>query len=317
MSNLRRYYYHNKIKIWKAILIIVSILILIQFANYMVKIKNNENEKSTNNIQTSTVTDETSLVTDKSTISGETIDEKKLEKQVNLIEKFLDLCNNKEFEKAYELLSQECKQNVFNSYDIFKKVYCDKIFTSKKTYTMENWAESTYKVRIAEDILATGQTSTNGTAIQDFITIVTNEGQNKLNINNYIGKTDIQASNTKDDITIKVLEKNTYKDYEIYNIEVINNSKNTIYLDDGEETSTLYVQDSNGVKYEATTNELIYSTLKVKQRQTIKYSIKFNNIYNSKRQIKSLVFDKLILNYDKYIKNKEDYENIVSFKITL
>lgn len=318
MGNLRRFYYNNKAKIWKTILIIVSILAIIQIINYVIKRESEEKLKSpVQNTNQNTIIDNTSLTTDKSATSGTTVNESKLEKEVNIIEQFLNLCNNKNFEEAYALLSEECKQNVFNSYETFKRVYCDKIFTSKKTYTMENWAGSTYKVRIAEDILATGQTSTNGTAIQDFITIVTKDGENRLNINNYIGKTEFEASNTENDITIKVLEKDTYKDYEIYNIEVINNSEKTIYLDDGEDTSTLYIEDSKGVKYEATNNELIYSTLKVNKGQTIKYSIKFTNTYSSNRKISSLVFNKIILDYDEYIKNTSNYRDTISLKISI
>ena len=59
-----------------------------------------------------------------------------------------------------------------------------------------------------------------------------------------------------------ILKSNTYKDYENYTIEVTNNTENTIYLDDGEDTSTIYIQDSNGVKHEAASSEIIFSTLK-------------------------------------------------------
>ena len=318
MGNLRRYYYNNKAKIWKTILIIVSILAIIQLINYFVK-RDNENtlqNQKTNTVQ-NTIVNNTSLTTDKSSTTGTKVDENKLEKEVNVVEQFLDLCNNQEFVKAYELLSDECKENVFDNYEKFKNNYCDKIFTSKKTYTMENWAGSTYKVRIAEDILATGQTSNSGVAIQEFITIVTNNGEKRLNINNYIGKTEFKSSNTQKGITIKILSKNTYKDYEIYNIEVTNNTENTIYLDDGEDTSNVYIEDSNGVKHEAASSELIYSTLKINRGQTRKYSIKFTNTYISNRKISALVFDKLILNYDEYIKNPENYKDTISFRISM
>ena len=53
-----------------------------------------------------------------------------------------------------------------------KKDDPDKIFSTKKTYTSENWSWDIYKIRLVEDILATGQSSTSGTAIQEWYTVV-------------------------------------------------------------------------------------------------------------------------------------------------
>ena len=315
MGNLRRYYYNNKTKIWKAILIIASVLLLIKFANYLVKINNTK--KVNNNISENKIVDNSSLSTSNSTVTGNSINETKLKNEVTIIEQFLNFCNNKNFEKAYEMLSDECKENLFSTYDKFKSSYGDVIFTSKKTYSMENWSKSTYKVRIAEDILTTGKTTNNGIAIQEYITIIRNNEEYKLNINNYIGRTEINSSSTQKDITIKVLSKETFMDYEIYKIEVTNNTKNTIYLDNGEDTSTVYVQDSKGVKYEAASNELIYDSLKILPGQKIKYSIKYTNTYITNRTIKYLAFDKIIMNYDEYIKNTDNYDNTLSFKTAL
>lgn len=319
MSNLRKYYYDNKSKIWKTILIIVSIFAVIYGVNYLMKIRSeNYNTLAQNIPQQNTVVDNTSLTTNESVVGGVTLDENSLQEDITIIEEFLNYCNNKEFEKAYELLSTSCKENVFNSFEQFKTSYCDQIFNTPKTYTTENWSGNIYRVRLVEDILATGQSSSSGSAIQDWITVVTEEDQEKLNINNYIGERNFSdTSSTTNDITIKMISENIYKDYENLTFEVTNNTENTIYLDDGEDPSTLYITDSNRVEHEASTGEIIYSTLTLLPGQTKRFTIKFTNTYISNRTITALTFSRVILNYDEYLRNTENYDDTVSITINM
>lgn len=315
MGNLRRYYYANKTKIWRGILIVAFILVIIQVLNYFQGKKNTKvnNVSKTNTINT--ITNNTSLTTDKSALGTGSVSENQLKSDINIIDGFLSLCNNKKFEEAYKLVSTDCKNNLFTTYEIFKKTYCDKIFNSYKTYTTENWSGNTYRVKITEDPLATGKTS-NDMAIQEYMTIVDENKEKKLNINNYIGRKKINAENTQNNIKIEVVSSDTYTEYEVYNIRVTNNSEKTIYLDDGEKTSTIYIEDSNELKYNAASGEIIYSTLKIKPGSIVEYAIKYTNTYRANRKINKLVFENLILNYDEYIKNTEQYKDVIKFEVT-
>lgn len=315
MGNLRRYYYANKTKIWRGILIVAFILVIIQVLNYFQGKKNTKvnNVSKTNTINT--ITNNTSLTTDKSALGTGSVSENQLKSDINIIDGFLSLCNNKKFEEAYKLVSTDCKNNLFTTYEIFKKTYCDKIFNSYKTYTTENWSGNTYRVKITEDPLVTGKTS-NDMAIQEYMTIVDENKEKKLNINNYIGRKKINAENTQNNIKIEVVSSDTYTEYEVYNIRVTNNSEKTIYLDDGEKTSTIYIEDSNELKYNAASGEIIYSTLKIKPGSIVEYAIKYTNTYRANRKINKLVFENLILNYDEYIKNTEQYKDVIKFEVT-
>ena len=311
MENLRRYYYANKTKIWRGIFIVAFVLVLIQVLNYF----QGRKTKKINNTNADTITSNTSLITDKSALGTGTVSESKLKNDMRIIDEFLNLCNNKKFEDAYKLVSTDCKNNLFTTYEIFKKTYCDKIFNTYKTYTTENWNGNTYKVRITEDPLATGKTS-NDMSIQDYMTIVEENNEEKLNINNYIGRNKINAVNTQSNVKIEVISRDTFAEYEVYNIRVTNNSDKTIYLDDVEKTSTIYVEDSNGLKYNAASGEIIYSTLKIRPGSTVEYAIKYTNTYRASRKIKKLVFANLILDYDKYIKNPNNYNEGIKYEVT-
>ena len=315
MGNLRRYYYANKTKIWRGILIVAFVLVLIQVLNYFQGRKSNKTNNVSNTNMINTITNNTSLTTDKSALGTGIINETQLKNDITIIDEFLNLCNNKKFEDAYKLVSTDCKNNLFTTYEIFKKTYCDKIFNTYKTYTTENWNGNTYKVRITEDPLATGKTSSD-MSIQDYMTIVDENNEKKLNINNYIGRNKINAVNTQNNIKIEVLSSDTFTEYEVYNIRVTNNSDKTIYLDDGEKTSTIYIEDSNGLKYNAASGEIIYSTLKIRPGSTVEYAIKYTNTYRASRKIKKLVFANLILDYDKYIKNPNNYNEGIKYEVT-
>lgn len=315
MGNLRRYYYANKTKIWRGILIVAFVLVLIQVLNYFQGRKSNKTNNVSNTNMINTITNNTSLTTDKSALGTGTINETQLKNDITIIDEFLNLCNNKKFEEAYKLVSTDCKNNLFTTYEIFKTTYCDKIFNTYKTYTTENWSGNTYRVKITEDPLATGKTS-NDMAIQEYMTIVDENKEKKLNINNYIGRKKINAVNTQNNIKIEVLSSDTFTEYEVYNIRVTNNSDKTIYLDDGEKTSTIYVEDSNGLKYNAASGEIIYSTLKIRPGSTVEYAIKYTNTYRASRKIKKLVFANLILDYDKYIKNPNNYNEGIKYEVT-
>ena len=114
-----------------------------------------------------------------------------------------------------------------------------------------------------------------------------------------------------------MISENIYKDYENLTFEVTNNTENTIYLDDGEDPSTLYITDSNRVEHEASTGEIIYSTLTLLPGQTKRFTIKFTNTYISNRTITALTFSRVILNYDEYLRNTENYDDTVSITINM
>lgn len=308
MGNIRRFYYQNKDKIWKIIIFIVFIFAVLQVINYINKRKNEE--EILNSIMQEEKKDEN--ISNISTLTGESIPEEKIEEDTDIMKEFFNLCNNREFEKAYDLLTEECKETLFNTYDIFKTTYCDKIFNNQNNYKIENWIGNTYKVRIYEDPLATGKVSED-IAIQEYYTIV----NNKLNINNYIGREEINKNVSQSNITINVLYKDVFKEYEEYKIEVINNTNNTIMLDDGQNSQMIYIEDKNNIKYEISTSETIYSDLKIRSGETRIYQMKFINTYISTKRIEQMIFEKVILNYDEYIKNINNYTDNIKIIIDL
>ena len=253
MHKLRKFFYDNKNKIIKIGAFIIFLFIILQLLNKLVQIKNKKSienvaASNTTNANTTTQNDNKGLISNKSAVNGSEVSKENLKNATDTIYKFVDYCNKQEIEKAYNLITEECKQQMYPTLDAFKNAYYGDVFNGKqRTCTIENWVGDIYKVRMGEDILSTGKDT--GYAKEDYITIKKVDNEYKLNINNYIGTTKIEKTTTKDNITMEVLNKNTYKDFEEYTIKVTNKTNGIIKLDTTTSTKTTYIEDSNGRQY--------------------------------------------------------------------
>ncbi len=301
MHKLRRFYYKNKEKIWAIIIFIVLVFLSIQLLNKLMRMENQNEQNQLNGINNIDTTysgnGNTHITNEESVVTGEKVDEKDLEDASKVIEEFVSACNNQNIEQAYNLVSTDCKNEMYQNIEKFKTLYYDQIFNTntKKIANIENWVLNTYRVNILNDMMSTGNLSDQG--IQDNITVVEENDELKLNLNNYIGREEINKEQIIDDIKFNIIEKHIYMDYEIYKIKVENQSENNIVLDTLEDPKTIYLQDSNNVKYYAYSNELIDNMLKVNKNFSTEIEVKFSKAYSSsKAEMKSIIFSDVIIN---------------------
>lgn len=304
MHKLRRFYYKNKALVWAIVSFIVFLFIVLRFVNYLAARNNKKNIMEANNkvnqsISTTTSTNQnTSVTRDKSLVTGERIDEDEKKIVNNMIENFISYCNNGEIEKAYDLLSDECKEENFKDIDSFKEYYYNNNFKEnvKKTATIEKWFGATYQVMLSEDMLSTGKV--NDVKIQDYMTIVNQNGEYKLNIHSFIDRVKINKEQTINNLTFNIISKNIYMDYETYTIQVKNNTNNKVLLDTMNSTKSIYLEDTNSVKFYCYTNEIIKEFLKITPNASSQFKLKFMRTYSSSQKDVSLVFSDIVLNYD-------------------
>ena len=106
-----------------------------------------------------------------------------------IIEQFVDYCNAKNVNDAYNMLTEDCKQEMYSSVESFTTYYYNNVFngTSKKV-NVENWMGNIYKVEFTPDFLASGVYSEDN-IIQDYMRVIQgDDGQYKLDINSYLGR---------------------------------------------------------------------------------------------------------------------------------
>lgn len=324
MLKIRRYYNQNKKTIWKVTGIIVFFILLIQLLNYFAKSKNinNISDNINNNssfINNSNYTD-LSVSSDKSVLSNEKMTTSS-SNELETINQFFNYCNNGEVGKAYSLLSDECKSTMYPKKSYFEKSYYKNIFNGNKMdISVENWSGSTYKIKIMEDILASGKYN-NSNAKQDFITVISDrESKYKLNINGYIERKTINQKKTvRDNIEMTVIGKDMHMDYEIYYFKIKNTTNNSILMDNLQQVDSIYLKDKNNLKYYAYTHELSEAQLLVKRGEEKIIKVKYYNKYQSGREIYSIGFSKVVINYESYKKLKDAslYNDYNEFTIDL
>lgn len=293
MNNVVRYYNQNRREIFIIIVIILLIIVLLRAVDY--KLAQNK-KKEVNNEQVNVMAEDINKNDKKSIISGKK-NEVSGNEDIKIIKKFIQYCNDGDTQCAYDLLSDDCKKEVFPTIEYFVNNYYNNNFKMSQIANIKNWINTTYKVDLKENNIYTG--NTDGASIQDFITVVKQANENKLNINNYIGKQSINKENNIHNMDIKVTEKNIYMSDEVYTFEIKNNNNYKVILDNLDTTDGIYISDENKMKYMAYTHELSKERLTLNSKSVITIKIKFANSYISNRKISRVTFSKVIINDDK------------------
>ena len=317
MYNIISWYNQNRRKFWGIIIACVLIGLIMWRLIYNILGPNNQvpqqsqiSQIDTNTLNSITVTSENSAITGRRTTINKD--------GITAIDNFVSYCNSGNIQEAYNLISDECKEEMYSDIIKFQEHYYKPVFgNGKRTVSTENWIGNTYKVVLNEDFLATGKYNKEK-SLQDYITIVKDgEGNSKLNINSYIGRTQINKTSNSENVEIKVINKDTYMDYETYTFEVKNNSSSSIALGDVKNTEASYLLDKNNLKYNAYIHEIPQVQLVLSEKQTKNIKMKYFNQYSSTRKINSIVFPRIILDYNLYKERGQGYNNYTQINISL
>lgn len=295
MNKFIRYYNQNHREIIIVTIIIIFIIVLLQVINKEIakKSASMQEQKIVENVAQTYSSNNVGSVNTYfvATDSVEYVSNSK--KDVEVISEFIECCNENKINEAYNLLSDNCKNEIFPSLEYFTENYYNNNFKVKKIYDIQAWNNSTYKIDFQNDILSTGNVNTD--TIQDFITVVQQNDELKLNVNSYIGKTKLNEESEIRNVDIKIISKDTYMNYEIYTFEINNNNSFDIYLDTLEDTNSMFLTDSNSVKYVAYSHELSKEQVKINGNSIRKIRIKFTNGYIANRKLKNITFSNVKL----------------------
>lgn len=318
MYNLLRFYNQNKGKFWFIIIVIIFIFVIIQLFNFFAK-RQLENETENIISNNSTLTTNRYEEKSKSMVSGGSVDSAYQEKFTNLLDDFLSNCVNGNYEKAYQLLSEECKEELYPTEKSFRINYCDGKFDTGKEYNFQSWISdkaTIYQIRIYNNILQSGNANTN--YIEDYYTIIKENDNYKINISGFVDKENY--SNTQgsyENINVKITAISDYMDYEIVEMQIENKSEKSIMLDSKENTDTAYIIDSNGNRNYALLNENVDDDLIISANSSKEISVKFAKPYQSELSTRKICYSNIVLDYDIFTSSNEDYNNYGSIEIQL
>ena len=231
-------------------------------------------------------------------IKGSDISKEQFEQDSNLVNKFLDFCNNKEVEEAYNLISDECKKEKYPTLEEFKKFYYNDIFEKKRECNLQAWISSSdymvYKVRYSNNMLATGTYDEND-VYEDHITLNRKNDTEKISIGSFVDSEECNIVTEEEGIQATVIEKKIYISDEEYIMYVTNNTDKTILLDNLKSNVTIWLLGS-GVQYAPYNNKLYVTNLTIEPGETQRIKIRFMKNLSSKNKSKAIQFLSVMLN---------------------
>ena len=312
-----RFYNKNRKTIWLMIFVILFVLFIINVLDnfYAERSRRSNNSTSQQLNGTKNYEDESEAM-----VQGQITSEKKKQKFGELIDEFLEYCNNNQVDKAYGLLSNNCREKLYPTQDSFYNGYYSRIFNAKKTYEFQLWSAIdktyVYLVKIFDDMLSTGIANTQD-YIQEYISVVEEEGQYKLNIDGLVKTIDYNESESKDGVDIQVVDCDEYMDYSIYHLKVKNDTDKNILLNPIDSEDTINVKDNEQIEFDAVLMEQLEEDFLVERNTTKEIDVKFLRAYSTQTEARMLNFLNIIKDYDLYNQNRGNYTDIVKITVNL
>ncbi len=307
MHKLLRYYRQNRIKVWGAVIAVIFALAIIQVLNMQAKTTKEkrikEQQETTENVVSYQNESE-------SIITQGTVPKSYKDDFGKVIDEFYTNCIDHEPEKAYELLAPDTKKVLYPTMEQFESLYYEERFTGNKQYSFQSWSRSNkdtyiYQVKIFDNMLESGKK--NDSYIEDYITLIPYKDTYLLNINNYIGREQVNKKGENDQITATISVCDTYMDYQIYTIRLKNKTDQTWILDTMQKSKSIYVTDQNKNRFEPFIYENAEEDFILKPQEAKTIQIKFNVTYRHDMEITSMNFTDIV--------NSENREETYSLKI--
>jgi len=322
MNRLIRLWNQNRKECIAGIVIIIAIWLLIQLLNMYYantsKIKNEPKNAvpiyHAEEVQNVEIEKEPTAEMSGNGEIGETA----AEQNVEVMKNFIQYCNERNVEAAYNLLATETKTFLFSNIQDFEKNYIQAYFQTRRGLDYELWKTGggsyTYKITLLNDALAEGTLNTN-TSYIDYFTIVAQDGYWKLNLGGLIRYTKLDKTKEDKGTVWNVIGKEVYMNYEVYTIKVTNRSGKTILLDSLQDKTSIFATGNTGTTYSAFLNEIPMADIVLKNYGSSTFKVKFNKIYNS-ITTQSITFSQVITDYETYIQTGE-MQDVVQIEIAI
>lgn len=193
-----------------------------------------------------------------------------------LIDEYVGYCNEGNYQKAFDMLSKDCRKYEFND-DVmeFMEHVLIKMPTPKKhavqsysNVTYNNRKMYVYEVKYLDDILATGLTNSEYKYTQENMTFYEGENGLEMNVGNYIYHTDIKSISENEYLKIDVIDKVVNYSIETYEVKFTNRSNYTVVVADGQETDEVLLVLGNETRQSSALDNIV---LKPNESLTVKF----------------------------------------------
>lgn len=236
------------------------------------------------------------------------------------LKKFTDYALAKNYDQAYNMLTDECKEfNYGNSLNNFKQ-RAEKIYQQGKVAKFQNYSNYRkryiYKMTITDDILKTG-TSGNYKTYNELLTVAKVGNEYKIADAGYIDRETAGYKNQDENIEVEVLSKDISYKTEQYNVKIKNKTDKYIIIADSSAASEVTIDVEGEIRNATNTDQqgiILYPG------ETITRSLNFYNYFDLGKRATKLSFNvvRILENFTGTEKNSSKLASkVYSFNIKL
>ncbi|MBR2786733.1 MAG: hypothetical protein IKD76_04490 [Clostridia bacterium] len=218
------------------------------------------------------------------------VPEKYQEPIETIIDEYFRHCNNGEYEQAYNLITDECKENVYPTLDQFTG-YVEHVFEGKKKiYNIQSYSivgnKYIYNIRILDDILATGTTGGYYYYEEKFVMIEEN-GTIKLSIGEFIEKKNLNLVAEDENMVIEISSVSADYDTIEYEVKIRNKTDKYIVISDNMQSNEIILDLGDQTRRP---NNMEYAYFFINPNSEKTQKLQFNKYYDDGTTPKKLTF---------------------------
>lgn len=240
-------------------------------------------------------------------LSSSTVPEEDHNTIADIIDKYINYCNNEEYENAYNMLSENCKNKAFGGKLENYENYIKSIFTQKKRYSIQGYSKYdnsyVYQVKIFNDFLATGLTGEEYATFEEKFVMVKDGDEIKLNVGDFIDVVDLKRVVEDDYSKIRIISKAVFYDHEEYLVKITNKTDYTMVISSIYEGNEVILDVGND-KRPMTNSSL---EIALAPGETREYTLRFSKYIEKEQDAQALIFNKIRI-LQSYSGNEEDAE---------
>lgn len=251
-------------------------------------------------------------------ISGSEVPKKDKEPIEELIDEYVEYCMNKEYDKAYAILSEDCKEEVYPTIESFKS-HVNRTYLEGKTYNIKSYSTQketyTYRLRVIDDIMATGYNNGESDEYEDLITITKKNDTYYLSIQNFILTQEKNIIYEDDYMRIWIEKVKHYYDKEKYVVKIRNKTNYYIVIANDQSPNEVLLNlgdDTRKRETQVYTNNNIF----IRSGNTATFEMTFPKYFDESSTSTSIIFNAVRI-LPKYSEIREYYESELADAIKL
>lgn len=237
------------------------------------------------------------------------------------IDNFFNYCKNEDYEKAFNILSDDCKRYIYSNNIENFKTYVKSKYNSNKTYYIQNYSNVKniyiYDYYIIDDIEATGATDGYSESREKLAISKVND-EYRISNQGYVGSYEYNNVTAEDEnMKVRVTSKEMSYQKEGYNITITNKTDKYILISDGTYTDAVTLNIGDQLRNATNTSN---ATMVVEPNTTKELTFIFDKFYDDGKNPTEINFNDVCIfeNYNTSLTpESEENQKLYSFNIKL